>query len=169
MDVPLIRQINRNYRVFKEDAWVDEPEPDVPNPLPVPPDTERGDILDTIDDIEGNLVSQAYKRLFGEFDVKKPHQWGEAAEYVRNRIGTVQLVPIASLTAIEPNLYGDHLSRLARGEKPRTGTKLPVIYILSSGNYIGDGNHRVVNELSKGREKVKALVIDFRQYEKDLN
>ncbi len=149
------------------DPW-NEPEPDVPNPLPVPPQDKLWPILDMLEDLEGVYIKNAYKEMFGEFDPKKPQQWGAAAHAVRRQLGKVQNVRISELTAIEPKLYGEHLTRLAQGYNPTRGDKLPVVYVLSVGKILGDGNHRVVNELSKGKETVKALVIDFRKQEAEL-
>lgn len=151
---------------LKEEALPAEKEPDVENPLPVPPQAQLWPILELIEEIEGKFINQAYKQMFGEFDPKKPQQWGKAAHAVRRELGKVQRVRISELTAIEPKLYGDHLVRLAQGYNPTRGDKLPVVYVLSHGKILGDGNHRVVNELSKGEETVEALVIDFRKHEK---
>lgn len=165
MDCPLHQKLNK--RIIREDRYDNEPEPDVPNPIPVPPQAQLWEILDIIEEIESEYVREAYQKLFGEFDVKKPHQWGKAADHVRRQLGKVQNVPITNLIGIEPKLYGEHLTRLAQGYIPTRGDKLPIIYVLSSGMYIGDGNHRVVNELSKGKQTVRALVVDFRKEEKE--
>ncbi len=151
---------------LKERDAYDEPEPDVPNPLPVPPQAQLWPILELIEEIEGKFINHAYKEMFGEFDPKKPQQWGQAAHAVRREMGKVQKVRIDELIGIEPKLYGDHLTKLAQGYTPTRGDKLPVVYVLSAGKILGDGNHRVVNELSKGEETVEALVIDFRKHEK---
>lgn len=151
-----------------EDRWDNEPSPDVPSPLPVPPPAELGKILDLIDEIESEYITKVYSEKFGEFDPKKPMQWGDASRMVRQQVGKIMNVPINKLTGIEPNLYGDHLVKLARGEAPKGPDKLPVIYVLSTGAYVGDGNHRVVDEFSRGNKTVKALVLDFRQQEKEL-
>jgi len=166
--LPLLKYVNVNSKFIAEDMQYDEEEPDIPNPLPVPPPAKLAVILNTIDDIESEYIEKAYKEKFGEFDPKKPHQWGQSAHYIRRQLGKIQEVPISKLTAIEPKLYGKHLVRLAGGYEPTRGDKLPIVYILKSGMYLGDGNHRVVNELSKGKTTVTALVLDFRKEEQEL-
>lgn len=177
MDFPLHKRINRRIirekQEFKDDPrfndpW-NEPEPDVPNPLPVPPAAQLGDILDALDELEHKYIERAYAELYGGEAKFVDKQWGQAAHHARRQIGKVQNVPINKLIAIEPKLYGEHLTRLAQGYEPSRGDKLPLVYVLKSGMYLGDGNHRVVNELSKGKETVQALVIDFREDEKELH
>jgi hypothetical protein len=166
MEYSILRYTNSIAKLAERDHRGEEP--DIPNPLPVPPPAKLAIILDTIDEIEGELVSAAYKEKIGAFDSSKPHLWGQIAHEVRRNIGKVQQVPINKLIAIEPKLYGAHLTKLAQGYTPTRGDKLPIIYVLNSGMYVGDGNHRVVNELSKGKSSVEAVVIDFRQQEKEL-
>lgn len=166
MDFPLHQRINRRT-IREEMQWGDEPEPEMPNPIPAPPQAKLWEILDLIEEIEGEYVQEAYQKLFGEFDVKKPKQWGAAADHVRRKLGKAQNVPINKLIAIEAKLYKEHMDRLAAGYKPTRGDVLPIIYVLSSGMYIGDGNHRVANEHLKGKTTVQALVVDFRKEEKE--
>lgn len=175
MDFPLHQRINR--RIIREetrleddprfnDPW-NEPEPEMDNPLPVPPQAQLWEILDLIEEIESEYVREAYQKLFGEFDIKKPKQWGASADHVRRQLGKVQSVQINKLIAIEPKLYKEHMERLSAGYTPTRGDSLPIIYVLSSGMYIGDGNHRVANEHLKGKTTIQALVVDFRKEEKE--
>lgn len=164
--VPIMKIINSRARLVTESVWEDEDEPDFPNPLPVPSEEDRAQILDIIEEIEGNIIQQAYTEMFGDkFDGAK---WGQISRHVRETYGQIKTVPIHKLIAIEPKLYSAHLTKLTTGFVPTRGEKFPIVYVLNSGMYLGDGNHRVVNELMNGKTSVKAYVLDFRKAEQEL-
>lgn len=139
------------------------------NYITVPPESERMRAMDIIDEIEGKLISkQMPPRNPGSSSMEWATQYGQLAHKIRRQLGKVGTIPIAKLKALETHLDEEHVRRLLQGEKGKSIEELPVVYWLNSGAYIGDGNHRVAAEHARGNDKVKVLLLDFRQHEKEL-
>ena len=147
----------------------EEPPRSMQNFITVPPDQERFDAMDTIDEIEGELLRQYMPRENpGDDPLARAKMMGQMTHEMRRKMGKVGTVPINKLKALETHLDPEHVTRLVNGGQSNNTEKLPVIYIISTGAYIGDGNHRVAAEHTKGNDRVKVLLLDFRKYEQTL-
>lgn len=139
------------------------------NFITVPSDQERFSAMDTIDEIEGELINQHMPRdNSGGSPLDRARQIGQFTNQLRRKIGKVGTVPINQLKAIETHLDEEHVRRLVQGGKSNNTEELPVVYVISTGAYIGDGNHRVAAEHVKGNDRVRVLLLDFRKYEQTM-
>lgn len=136
-----------------------------PNPIRV--DYERAtDIYDLGDEVLGELVSLYNK----EHNITKftPAQWVEAANVQREKYGKVMTVPVSNLISMETHLYEPHMKKLASDEKVQSTGNLPIIFKTGNDLLVADGNHRVVSEIERGAENIKALVLDLDTLSKQL-
>lgn len=114
---------------------------------------------DVADEVEGELVD-LYKRE-NNIESLTGRAYGDALKLMRDRVGSVVSLPIASLIATEPYLEEDHLNAIMADPGTKASGKMPVVYKLGDKLIIGDGNHRVVAAYRGGAKRVKALLMDL--------
>jgi len=143
---PIVEDEDRNY----------------PNPLPSigmnhPLFTQWADMAD---EVESTLI-QRYKQENG-IEQLQGREYGNALQMMRERVGSVEILPISSLIATEPYLDEGHLNATVNNtERLKTSSKMPVVYKMGDKLIIGDGNHRIVAEHLKGKKQIKALLVDL--------
>ncbi len=86
----------------------------------------------------------------------------------RRKFTQLARLPIASLLSTEPKLEKEHIEALVRGDDVKESSFMPIIFRLNDGDWIVDGNHRVVAAHLKGEKEVPVELLDLRQLEAEL-
>lgn len=134
------------------------------NPLNVAPTHALHDAFERMEMIDGELTARG---LHGR-QATSPDQYSKGIEAGRAMYGGMESVSISELISTEPALDGAHLDALLAGNQVQTSSKTPIVYMLSDGYWIVDGNHRIAAEHLKGNSQVQVFLVDLLELETEL-
>lgn len=136
---------------------------DMRNPLFKATPAELQDHFDRSEALDKAIITQ----VLGHPPESGP-DWVRGIQLARDKFGEAIIVPISSLRSSEPKVEGEHVKGLMQGTVTRTSSDLPIVYRMLNGDWIVDGNHRIVAKHLKGEKRAGIILLDLRQLEAEL-
>jgi len=139
--------------ITEDRDWIQDPDQDYTNPLPV---IHNDNIFDTMDEVDVELINY-YKDNIGP--IKSADDYATAINLMYKKTGTIQDVPIKDIICIEKYLNSIHLKALTTGST-KSSSNMPIFYKDQGKFYASDGNHRIVANYLMKKTTAKGLVLD---------